>query len=571
DNIFFDISNADFSIVPATTPDFVLNTPDVEGEMVCLPATLAIDFSIDSLLGFGEMVTLSVPNLPAGITATFSADQMLPGNSGTLTLDIPDDPGLHGDLLFHIRAEAAGVAMQERPVSYHLVSNNFSALELLQPADGLTGQSPLVDFSWTNLANANTYTLEVSTDPTFDAGALVVNESGLGDAQFSVGLEGNTAYFWRVKATNECGEGNFGAIHTFHTITQSCKTLNSTDGPFNISSAGLPVIQSQITIAENGQISDVNVPNIKGNHVAVGDLEFRLRSPDDEVVILYKDPTCGTNQFNFGFDDESSLVPPSPCTPNTGLVYKPFEPLAAFIGKDVQGTWTLETAVVNDLGDGGTFESWAFEYCGSFEVNNPFVVNNHALRVPPNDSRAIPADSLMVQDADNGPNELSFTIVTMPQFGTLSLNGSPLGVNGMFTQSDLNNRRVRYENTDGSAAEDGFTFIVRDGNGGFLGTPRFQFIIDPDAPVGTTETEVSNAFRLYPNPARDFILLEWNETINESLDVSVFNVHGQLLSAYRFDPTSQKVQIPTASLPAGVYLITIKMKENTIGKRIIIE
>jgi hypothetical protein len=571
DNIFFDISNANFAIVEAVDANFAFNAPIVEGDRLCLPNSVTLDLTTAALAGFSEMISLSTGSLPTGVTATFSADQINAGDAATLTLDFEDDISLHGGLDFNIIAEATGVNTQERSVSYELISNDFSALTLSGPTDGMTGQSALVDFDWNDLANADEYILEVSTDPTFEGAALVVSESGLTESAFTVGLEGNTAYFWRVSVVNECGEGAASNTSSFHTVTQSCITQKSDDGPYNISSAGLPVIKSQIIVSGGGVISDVNVPNIKGNHVAVGDMEFRLVSPNSDVVVLFGDPTCGVNQFDFGFDDESSLSTPSPCSPNTGLVYKPKEALSAFIGQDVEGIWTLEAAVVNDLGDGGTFESWDFEYCGSFEVNNPFLVNNNALRVPPNDSRAIFTDSLLVQDADNGANDLEYTVVATPEFGTLLLNGNALDINGTFTQADIDNFRVRYQNDDDTATDDSFTFVVRDGDGGFLGTPRFNFIIDPGAIVNTTDFDLISTTILYPNPAKDLVNIEFQETLNTHLEVSILNVQGQILNIVQYDNVLSTIQLNTSDLASGIYMISIKMNEEIITKRVVIE
>lgn len=571
DNIFFDISNSDFEIMEAVDPDFAFNAPIVEGERLCLPNSTTLDLTTDALAGFTEAISLSTSSLPAGVTATFDNDIINPGDPASLTLVIDDNFDLNGTLDFNIIASANGVDTQERPVSYFLISNDFSALELQGPTDGMTGQSALIDFDWNDLLNADAYNLEVSTDPTFDVGSLVVSENGLTESNFTAGLEGNTAYFWRVTPVNECGVGAASVPSTFHTITQSCITQKSDDGPINISGSGTPTIKSQIVVSGGGTISDINVPNIKGNHVAVGDLEFRLVGPDDTKVVLFGDPTCGINQFNFGFDDESGLTVPSPCAPNTGLVYQPKEELSEFVDKDVSGIWTLEVAVVNDLGDGGTFESWDFEYCGSFEVSNPELVNNNALRVPPNDSRAIITDSLLVQDADNGANELEYTIVQAPLFGTITLNGTDLGVNGTFTQSDINNFRVRYRNDDDTATDDFFTFVVRDGDGGFLGTPRFNIIIDVDAIVNTTEIDLESTTILYPNPAKNLVNIDFQETLNSNLEVSILNVQGQILKTVEFENVLSQVQLNTENLASGIYLISMRMDERVITKRVVIE
>src|SRR5262249_44680300 len=51
-----------------------------------------------------------------------------------------------------------------------------------------------------------------------------------------------------------------------------------------------------------------------------------------------------------------------PCPPTDGLVHAPEEPLAAFIGENPNGTWTLHIDDVVDF-DGGSLDAWGVEVC----------------------------------------------------------------------------------------------------------------------------------------------------------------------------------------------------------------
>ena len=84
-NIFFDISNANFTITTATpTFDFVSPTT---GSVGCGGSTTAvISLQSVSYLNYTTAINLSASGLPAGITAAFGTNLLTPGNSTTITL-----------------------------------------------------------------------------------------------------------------------------------------------------------------------------------------------------------------------------------------------------------------------------------------------------------------------------------------------------------------------------------------------------------------------------------------------------------------------------------------------------
>lgn len=92
---------------------------------------------------------------------------------------------------------------------------------------------------------------------------------------------------------------------------------------------------------------------------------------------------------------------------------------------------------------------------------------------------------LQATDVDNAPTDLIYTVQTLPQHGTLRLNGTELGVGDSFTQLDIDRSRVRYEHSteDGhqNATEDAFSFVVADGTGGKIDNASLPiFIVDEE-------------------------------------------------------------------------------------------
>ena len=76
DNIFFDINDSRFSILPPTEPGFLFAVgPDYQ--QVCLPAEVNLDITTDSLLGYDSLLTFTVTGLPPGAVANFSKNRRI--------------------------------------------------------------------------------------------------------------------------------------------------------------------------------------------------------------------------------------------------------------------------------------------------------------------------------------------------------------------------------------------------------------------------------------------------------------------------------------------------------------
>lgn len=88
---------------------------------------------------------------------------------------------------------------------------------LLYPPDSSKGLPSTIEFRWNSVTNAEQYRFELSTSFTFDS--FVVVDSTLTDTTHSVsGLSFNTKYFWRVRAQNIAGQGDFSDVWQFQTL-----------------------------------------------------------------------------------------------------------------------------------------------------------------------------------------------------------------------------------------------------------------------------------------------------------------------------------------------------------------
>ena len=228
--------------------------------------------------------------------------------------------------------------------------------------------------------------------------------------------------------------------------------------------------------------------------------------------------------------------------------------------------------VVNNAGEGGSFNQWMLEVCAGLQATNPIITKNDTLEVPPSGSRLIYANRLIATDQDNLPSELQFTIVANTAHGNVKLNGQTLGVGDHFTMLDVYASAVEYTNTNPAALYDYFTFSVNDGEGGYTGTPRFNIKMDAGAePSGANSPVELEEVYLFPNPATDEVNIVFGTNAGVPVAVTLMDVQGQQMAANLTGLGTSTVKINTSSLVPGLYFVQVKTKAGTFVRKLVIE
>ncbi|MCF8238002.1 MAG: proprotein convertase P-domain-containing protein [Saprospiraceae bacterium] len=559
DNVFYDINNANLRVLPPTSPGFAINlTPYTQ--VGCIPSSSIIKLETSSLLGFTNPVTFTLTSgLPPGAIASWSTNPAIPPQDVFLELDLTGvtQTGLYE---LQITAEANGAETASRNAFVDVYKSDFSSLDALTPASGAggVGVSPLL--TWVDQEDAQTYTVEVATSPAF-GNTVVISQAGLTDPQYQIVqmLEENTLYFWRVIPENVCGTLDNAPVYAFHTLTISCDEL-SNNTEFNIPGTTPATVESVITVPVNGPVGLVRVKNITGNHQNIGNLRGNLKGPDGKSKRLWN-PQCSfiAGDIKMSFNDDSQT--PFSCPPSIGETYKSVEPLADFTGDDIQGDWTL---IVQDIqaGSGGKLTSWTLEFCTSVALNAPYQVNNDTLKIKPGTFNVIDNDHLLSQDADNGPDQLTYTVVTLPTKGTLRNGFISLEIGDRFTQDDLDKVLISYEHIGIAEENDHFTFTVEDDNGGWFGINQFN--IQTSNSVATTNPDAASLnMQIWPNPARDYCtILIPGQDLNVR-QVTVVNTLGQVVPVSLQQLAADRLSLQTNGLAHGLYYIQV-----TIGDRL---
>jgi hypothetical protein len=195
--------------------DFLL-LPSPSAQAVCAPADAIYAIEVLQFQGFTEPVTLAANGVPAGATAGFSANPVVPPGTSTLTVS---DTGAAAPGSYSIQVEGTsspGSIVHDTTVGLSIFDGLPTAPNLIAPVDGATNQPRRPTFEWGAVA-ATSYTIEIATDAAF--GTIVDSASGLTATTYtaSIDLATNTEHFWRVRAENSCGTGNDSAIFRFIT------------------------------------------------------------------------------------------------------------------------------------------------------------------------------------------------------------------------------------------------------------------------------------------------------------------------------------------------------------------
>ncbi|MEN0003095.1 MAG: proprotein convertase P-domain-containing protein, partial [Bacteroidota bacterium] len=254
-----------------------------------------------------------------------------------------------------------------------IIEDQLPEPETLSPADGINNSPSAIDFFWSELVPGRAYDLQVSTSTDFST--LVYDLSNQIIMPIRLQFQPNDTYHWRVKGTNDCGEGEWSSVATFSTAPITCIDKQASDLPITISTSGTPTVVSTLPLEESSTVASVKVLNLNIEHSWVGDLEVSLTSPSSTIVPLIDRP--GIPESNFGcdgnnilvdlFDDASETADDldlicENTTPTIEGQFQPVSPLDVIIGEPAGGNWTL-TIQDNADDDGGVLRNWTLELC----------------------------------------------------------------------------------------------------------------------------------------------------------------------------------------------------------------
>lgn len=372
-NIFYDVSNANFTIA-APTSTFLVAFNGVAGEQnkpICTGATASYAINYTNLAGFSGTTSFSATGNPAGTTVTFTPSSM--SADGTVTMTVSNTTGAAAG--FYTLAVTATSGATTKTINYYLelFNSSFPAMSLTTPADLAVGVATTVTLTWAANANASSYDVQLANDNTFATPVATVTTTA---TSFTFnGLNQTSNYFWRVLPKNVSCSGTYSAPFKFTTGQVNCANFNSTNVPLTISATGTPTINSTLNIPAGGTINSITV-TMDITHTWINDLRGILISPAGTQINLFTNPCVSDAIENIQatFDDNGVAVV---CGTNPGIsgTVIPVQALAGLVGQSSTGTWTLR---IRDMfnEDGGSLNSWGLNIC---TVVPALAVNDNTL------------------------------------------------------------------------------------------------------------------------------------------------------------------------------------------------
>lgn len=333
-------------------------------QTLCAPETATYDISVSE--NFVSTVTLSIPNLPAGLTVVFDDDTVAPGGTTQMTITGTENLAA-GTYSFNLMG-TDGNENSDQVLTLNIFASAPLAPALMTPADAAMGQQTTLLLDWAETLFAEAYDIELATDPAFSN--VVASASDLSETSFFVpNLEILTTYYWRVRASNPCGDGSWSDSFEFTTEDQACGFVAAdTDGQAIGPNNGA-VTSSELVITQTGEIAAIKLTGLSTDHTWVGDLSATLTSPGGITINLFNRPDCPEPGMLVDFSDDASATADdfvNACNAGGGASiqgeFQPVQPFANFMGQEASGTWTL--AIRDNANfDGGSLLGWNLEIC----------------------------------------------------------------------------------------------------------------------------------------------------------------------------------------------------------------
>ena len=541
-NIFFDISNTNFTIQASSQTTFVLNNPpDVTS---CTGVNAAATVKTNALGGYAAPVTLSATGAPAGTTVVFGANPIPATGSTTLTLQGTAAPGAYTVNL----TATSGSIVRTRAINF-AVGAPLAPVKIA-PADNAVSVALKPAFSWQPSVGAQTYLLEISLNPAFST--TVQSIAGIPASFYTLTTElaPNTEYYWRVTPANSCGAGTASTGALFKTLQVICNadTSYSTNVPITIPTT-VSTINSSLIIGTGGTVADVNVVGLRGTHTYVSDLTATLISPAGTTVTLFTGVCGSQDNFDINFDDEAASATIT-CPPTGGQVRRPVQALSLVDGESMTGTWTMRIAD-GFADDGGSLNNWGLRFCLTGTSTLP--VQGWQFSGRKNGDQTVTLQWLTENETHNDHYEIerSSDGVHFVSIGEVKAGRNPLAVqqyvyNDVKPAAGANYYRLKQVDIDGKFSWSAVV-IIRFDKGGAL-------------------------WMVYPNPVKDKGILRVLDDAKH-LEIRLVDALGKTVYQKSLGAVKagQQVELPVQGFSRGLYVLAVQSENGSTNEKLVLQ
>ncbi len=197
-NIFFDISNSNFTITNAA-PGFDFDNPAAISLACSGPTSAAITLGTVSYLGYTTPINLSASGVPSGASVSFSTNPVVPGNSTVVTLNNANTLS-NGTYNITITGVSGSITLT-RTITYIILAGTGPSIGT-QPSNQTICAGANATFSVVTSGTVTSYQWQLSTD----GGTIYNNIIGANSASYIVSgttLSQNN-YRYKVIVSGQC-------------------------------------------------------------------------------------------------------------------------------------------------------------------------------------------------------------------------------------------------------------------------------------------------------------------------------------------------------------------------------
>lgn len=185
-------------------------------QSVCQPDDALFNIDVVGIGGLMDSASLSATMHPAGTSASFSVDPVDTGDSSVLTLSGTGGAAL-GSSVVEVTATGTSMTVTDT-ATLTLVAAAPAMPTLMSPADAAGAVALTPTFEWSAVADTDGYLLEIATDPAFTTTVQSIMIDGTETSfELTESLDSNTEYYWRLTASNACGDGDVSDTFSFTT------------------------------------------------------------------------------------------------------------------------------------------------------------------------------------------------------------------------------------------------------------------------------------------------------------------------------------------------------------------
>ena len=465
----------------------------------------AISVSTSPTLSWNKTNGANTYRLEVNTKSDFTGTVVFDNN--TITDTIQTLTGLLNNTTYYWRITASSNALAKLSASsIYSFTTKLTTTTLISPTDNSTGISLIPSLSWSAVAGADKYRLEVNTKPDFSGTVIFHNAAITTTSKQIGGLSNNYQYYWRVTALNNAGN------------TSDISSINN----FTTTSAGLiSPLDAATGVMVSPTIRWLTVPGASKYELQVN------RMSDFTGTVIFDDSTLT--------DTLTSLI---------NLAY------------NTKYYWRFRAK-----GSGGT-SSWSAVY--SFTTK----LATTTLSSPANNSAGISLSPTLTWSAVNGADKYRLEVNTKSDFtGTVIYNNNTINATskriGGLTDNAVYYWRVTAlssaGNTGDASGVSGFTTgraVLTAATNGAIGVSTSPLL-------SWNKTNGASAYRLEVNTSTDFTgtVVFDNSTITDTLQ-ALSGLSSNTTYYWRVTASSNALAKTSAS---SVYSFTTKLASTTLS------